>query len=126
MRSKTYLFLKSWFVDYNYRTVRVDVGMITAGILLMAGSFELKYRDTNWSTIERSGRAANRSSLLASVVLPRAIAAVCPSLPGSKSSSGASLKYPLTSSIYSKKICQAYEREYTRQRNKQSELIYIF
>ena len=73
--------------------------MKTAVTLLMAGSFELKYRDTKRSTTGRSGSAAKRSALLAGVVLPSAIAAVCSSLPGSKSSSGASLKYPLTSSI---------------------------
>lgn len=110
MRSKTYLFLKSRFVEYDYRFVRIDSGMTTAGVLLMAGSFELKYRDTNRSTIERSGSAANSSALLAGVASPSAIAAVCPSLRGSKSSSGASLKYPLISSIYSKVFVRPMSR----------------
>jgi hypothetical protein len=91
--------------------VSIDSVVTTAGTLLMAGSFELKYRDTNRPTTDRSGSAANRSVLLAGMALPSAIAAVCPSLQGSKSSSGASLKYPLTSSIYNKSLCQAYERE---------------
>jgi len=92
----------------------------------MAGSFELKYRDTKRSTTDRSGSAAKRSALLAGIVLPSAIAAVCPSLLGSKSSSGTSVKYPLTSSIYSKSFVRPMSVKRHAKVKKQTELTYIF
>lgn len=87
-------------MNYDYNIVSHDSLRRKAHSSPIAGSFELKYRDTNRSTTDRSGSAANSSALLVGVVLPSAIAAVCSSLLERKSSSGASLKYPLTSSIY--------------------------
>jgi hypothetical protein len=97
---KAYLFLKRRLMNYDYDIISHGFVGTAAAFSLIAGSFELKYRDTNRSTIDRSGSAASSAARLIGAVLPSAIAAVSHSLLGSKSSFDTSLKYPLTSSIF--------------------------